>query len=61
MLWTQAPDERAEEESVITVRPAAERGQTDWGWLELSADGRTCQEEARRARPRVRREPMLRA
>jgi redox-sensitive bicupin YhaK (pirin superfamily) len=34
MLWTQAPDELAEEESVITVRPAAERGHTDWGWLD---------------------------
>jgi hypothetical protein len=34
MLSTQAPEERAEEESVITVRSAAERGQTDWGWLD---------------------------
>jgi hypothetical protein len=23
-----------EEESVIMIRPAAERGQTDWGWLD---------------------------
>ena len=28
------PIEREEEETVIAIRPAAERGQTDWGWLD---------------------------